>query len=135
MRLEVYGHHLASSEGVVEWVKGSLLTDYEKRMSKELYAEYLARYRARLLAEIGEKAPYFYALTVHVEPAAYEEKGILRRLLQLYLYDFTEFAPEDIVIGRDGEFPYRYVDHYWAPAKDEQRHKIDGENRRSLRPL
>jgi trans-aconitate 2-methyltransferase len=61
VRLEVYGHHLASSEGVVEWVKGSLLTDYEKRMSPELFAEYLVRYRSRLLAEIGLKSPYFYA--------------------------------------------------------------------------
>jgi trans-aconitate 2-methyltransferase len=61
VRLEVYGHHLASSEGVVEWVKGSLLTDYEKRMPEEMYAEYLARYRDRLLTEIGQKAPYFYA--------------------------------------------------------------------------
>ena len=59
--VEVYGHHLESSEGVVEWVKGSLLTDYEKRMPADLYARYLARYRERLLAEIGAKAPYFYA--------------------------------------------------------------------------
>lgn len=61
VRLEVYGHHLESSEGVVEWVKGSLLTDYEKRMPGDLYQRYLARYRERLLAEIGTKAPYFYA--------------------------------------------------------------------------
>jgi len=61
VRLEVYGHHLESTDGVVEWVKGSLLTDYEKRMPAELYRRYLARYRERLIAELGEKAPYFYA--------------------------------------------------------------------------
>ena len=61
VRLEVYGHTLESSDGVVEWVKGSLLTDYEKRMPAELFQEYLARYRQRLLGVIGEKAPYFYA--------------------------------------------------------------------------
>ena len=61
VRLEVYGHHLESTHGVVEWVKGSLLTDYEKRMPAKLYQRYLARYRERLLAEIGERAPYFYA--------------------------------------------------------------------------
>jgi len=61
VRLEVYGHHLESSDGVVEWVKGSLLTDYEKRLPAVLYQRYLERYRERLLAEIGETAPYFYA--------------------------------------------------------------------------
>ena len=61
VRLEVYGHTLESSEGVVEWVKGTLLTDYEKRMPQDLYQQSLARYRERLLGEIGVKAPYFYA--------------------------------------------------------------------------
>lgn len=61
VRLEVYGHHLESSDGVVEWVKGTLLTDYEKRMPAELFQRYLARYRERLLGEIGARAPYFYA--------------------------------------------------------------------------
>jgi len=61
VRLEVYGHTLASSDGVVEWVKGSLLTDYEKRMPPDLFQQYLARYRERLLGEIGVTAPYFYA--------------------------------------------------------------------------
>lgn len=61
IRLEVYGHHLESTEGVVEWVKGSLLTDYERRIPAELFRRYLTRYRERLLAELGMKSPYFYA--------------------------------------------------------------------------
>lgn len=61
VRLQVYGHHLESSDGVVEWVKGTLLTDYERRMAPGLYQQYLARYRERLLSEIGEHSPYFYA--------------------------------------------------------------------------
>ncbi|MBK6561578.1 methyltransferase domain-containing protein [Candidatus Amarobacter glycogenicus] len=61
VRLEVYGHHLESSGGVVEWVKGTLLTDYQKRMPAGLFERYLARYRELLLGEIGMKAPYFYA--------------------------------------------------------------------------
>jgi trans-aconitate 2-methyltransferase len=61
VRLQVYGHTLASSDGVIEWVKGTLLTDYERRMPAALYRAYLARYRERLLAEIGATAPYFYA--------------------------------------------------------------------------
>lgn len=61
VRLQVYGHHLESSDGVIEWVKGTLLTDYERRMPPELYQQYLVRYRQLLLAEIGEHSPYFYA--------------------------------------------------------------------------
>ena len=30
-----------------------------------------------------------------VSPAAFEEKPVLRRLLELYLYDFTEFTGDD----------------------------------------
>ncbi|PFG73902.1 methyltransferase domain-containing protein [Tepidiforma thermophila] len=60
VRLQVYVHRLVSSDEVVEWVRGTLLTDYERRLGPELYAQYLARYRERLLAEIGERAPYVY---------------------------------------------------------------------------
>lgn len=61
VRLQVYGHHLESREGVVEWVRGTLLTDYERRMSAELYARFLARYRERLMAKIEDRRPFFYA--------------------------------------------------------------------------
>lgn len=65
VRLQVYGHHMDSVDGVVEWVKGTLLTDYEKRMSPELWPEYLRRYRAALGAAIhdsgSDAGPYFYA--------------------------------------------------------------------------
>ena len=61
VRLQVYGHHLASRDEVVEWVKGTLLTDYKKRFSPELYEQYLATYRTRLMAELEDRRPYFYA--------------------------------------------------------------------------
>lgn len=60
VRLQVYGHVLRSREEVVEWVKGTLLTDYEKRMPADLYAEFLGRYRERLLAALEDTRPYFY---------------------------------------------------------------------------
>jgi trans-aconitate 2-methyltransferase len=56
----VYGHLLESREGVLEWVKGTYLTEYEKRMSPELYQRYLARYRERLAEEFEESKPFFY---------------------------------------------------------------------------
>ena len=59
------------------------------------------------------------ATNVKVTPASYEEKPVLRRLLELYLYDFTEFIGGDL--NEHGEFVYRYLDHYWAPDAGETR--------------
>ena len=61
VRLQVYGHHLESRDGVVEWVKGTLLTDFEKRLTPELYQQFLARYRDRLMIELDDSRPFFYA--------------------------------------------------------------------------
>ncbi|HEY8672255.1 MAG TPA: methyltransferase domain-containing protein [Candidatus Dormibacteraeota bacterium] len=60
VRMQVYGHVLESAESVVEWVRGTLLTDYESRLSEALYAEFVARYRRRLHAALGDQRPYFY---------------------------------------------------------------------------
>jgi trans-aconitate 2-methyltransferase len=60
VRLQVYGHTLASRDDVIEWVKGTLLTDYEKRLPAELYVDFLQRYRARLLDALEDTQPYFY---------------------------------------------------------------------------
>ncbi|MEK6373413.1 MAG: methyltransferase domain-containing protein [Acidobacteriota bacterium] len=61
VRLQVYGHVLPSSADVVEWVKGTTLTDYQSRLEPAAFEEFVARYRDRLLAEIGDARPYFYA--------------------------------------------------------------------------
>ena len=60
VRLQVYGHMLESPDAVVEWVRGTLLTDYESRMPEAMYAEFVARYRERLNAALGDERPYFY---------------------------------------------------------------------------
>jgi trans-aconitate 2-methyltransferase len=60
VRLQVYTHHLPSRDDVVEWVKGTLLVDYQQRLSAELYVEFLERYRARLLPQLADTRPYFY---------------------------------------------------------------------------
>ncbi len=58
--LQVYGHELESREAVVEWVRGSVLTDYEKRMPPELWPRFLERYRERLLPQLDDTRPFFY---------------------------------------------------------------------------
>jgi trans-aconitate 2-methyltransferase len=61
VRLQVYGHHLASTAEVVEWVKGTSLTRFRERLDDATFERFLGRYRERLLAELGDHQPYFYA--------------------------------------------------------------------------
>ena len=60
VRVEVYGHRLDSRDEVVEWVRGSLLTDYEGRLPAALWPAFLARYRARLGAALPDQRPFLY---------------------------------------------------------------------------
>jgi trans-aconitate 2-methyltransferase len=59
---KIYGHELASTGEVVEWVKGTTLTGVFKRLPDDAAREaFVAAYEKRLLAEVGEHAPYFFA--------------------------------------------------------------------------
>ena len=49
---------------------------------------------------------------VEVVDAAITDKPVVRRLLELYLHDFSEFEPADV--DDHGYFGYRYLDHYWT---------------------
>jgi trans-aconitate 2-methyltransferase len=60
VRLEVYGHALASRDEVVEWVRGTTLTEYERRLPPALWPAFLARYRARLAAALPDDRPFLY---------------------------------------------------------------------------
>ena len=60
VRLQVYAHELESPEAVIEWVRGSVLTDYEKRLPPELWPLFLERYRERLLPQLRDSRPYLY---------------------------------------------------------------------------
>jgi len=60
VRLQVFVHHLPSTADVVEWVKGTTLTRVKRATDAEGYERFLARYRARLLAELGDRTPYTY---------------------------------------------------------------------------
>lgn len=60
VRLEVYTHPLGSREDVVEWVRGTTLTDYERRLDPATWERFLARYRERLLATLPDERPFPY---------------------------------------------------------------------------
>jgi len=60
VRVEVYGHPLASRDEVVEWVRGTTLTDYERRLPPDLWPRFLERYRARLAEALPDERPFLY---------------------------------------------------------------------------
>jgi trans-aconitate 2-methyltransferase len=60
VRLQVYLHRLTARDQVVEWVRGTLLTDYAARMPAELFDAYLDAYRKRLLPRLEDTRPYRY---------------------------------------------------------------------------
>jgi trans-aconitate 2-methyltransferase len=54
----IYTHLLPGREDVVEWFRGSLLTEYERRLPEPAYAEFLDAYRATLLPRLDDRRPY-----------------------------------------------------------------------------
>jgi trans-aconitate 2-methyltransferase len=60
VRLIVYPHVLASREDVVEWVKGTMLTEYKRQLPADMYERFVEAYRGRLLAAFDEAHPFFY---------------------------------------------------------------------------
>jgi trans-aconitate 2-methyltransferase len=59
-QLIVYPHVLASREDVVEWVKGTTLTEYQRHLPADVFEQFFAEYRRRLLAELDDTRPFFF---------------------------------------------------------------------------
>jgi predicted acetyltransferase len=51
-------------------------------------------------------------MDVQIAPVEWDQKPVLRQLLELYNYDFSEYDDEDI--GECGWYGYKYLDHYWT---------------------
>lgn len=49
---------------------------------------------------------------VRLIQADYEDKSLIRNLMQFYLYEITAF--DGARPNRHGLFEYRYLDHYWT---------------------
>jgi trans-aconitate 2-methyltransferase len=60
VRVEIYAHRLAARDDVVEWVRGTYLTDFQKRLDPPAWERFLARYRERLLATLPDERPFLY---------------------------------------------------------------------------
>jgi trans-aconitate 2-methyltransferase len=60
VRVQIYAHLLDDRSQVVEWMRGALLTDYERRLSPEHYARFLERFSALLLPQLTDEQPYLF---------------------------------------------------------------------------
>jgi len=49
---------------------------------------------------------------VQIKQATLEQKDVLRHLIELYKYDFSEFDPVDV--DDQGLFGYKYLELYWT---------------------
>ena len=61
VRLQVYGPVLPSTAGVVDWMAGTSLTRFERLLDDATYAAFVDRYRGRLVEELGDHRPYYFA--------------------------------------------------------------------------
>jgi predicted acetyltransferase len=63
--------------------------------------------------------------SVDVQEATIDEKPVLRRLLELYAHDFSEFNGADV--DDHGTFGYSYLDNYWTqPHRHPLLIRVDG---------
>jgi len=60
VRLQVYGHHLATTSDAVEWVKGTMLTRFKEPLGPGGWNDFVEEFRSRYVAEIGDRSPYFF---------------------------------------------------------------------------
>ena len=60
VRLQVYPHVLPSTRHVVEWVRGTTLTRFEKRLDADAFAAFVADYETELLRVLGDHQPQFF---------------------------------------------------------------------------
>lgn len=58
--LMIYPHVLPGPEAVVEWMKGTLLTEYARHLPPDLFERFLERYRSLLLERLAPARPFFF---------------------------------------------------------------------------
>ena len=62
---------------------------------------------------------------VDVFEAALEDESVVRRLLELYQYDFSEFVDGDL--DEHGTYGYQFLDNYWTePERHPFLFRVDG---------
>ena len=52
------------------------------------------------------------SMSIELVPISFSDSSVLRHLMQLYLYDFSEFTESDV--NHHGLFEYLFLDNYWT---------------------
>jgi trans-aconitate 2-methyltransferase len=60
VRLIVYPHVLATREDAIEWMKGTMLTEYARHLSPDAFDAFVRDYRSRVLAALEPTEPLFF---------------------------------------------------------------------------
>jgi trans-aconitate 2-methyltransferase len=60
--VKVFGHELPHTTDVIEFLKATGLREYLAQLDDAGQTEFLDAYRARLIATVGDRSPYFYQL-------------------------------------------------------------------------
>jgi len=60
VRMQVYAHVLEDVSQIGEWTRGTLLTDYQKRMPGPLFEEFVSRYKEEVAKRVGNARPSFF---------------------------------------------------------------------------
>jgi trans-aconitate 2-methyltransferase len=60
VRLAIYPHLLPSRQDVIEWMKGSLLTAYERKLTPDQFDNFLEEYAKRLIPQLDSERPFFF---------------------------------------------------------------------------
>lgn len=60
LRSQIYSHQLESTQSVIEWVQGSLLTHYRSCLPPDIYAQFFECYRKRIYEHFGDQRPFFF---------------------------------------------------------------------------
>lgn len=60
VRLQVYPHVLPNTRHVVEWVRGTMLTRFEKRLDADAFNAFVVDYEEELLRVLGKHEPHFF---------------------------------------------------------------------------
>lgn len=56
--MQIYLHLLEERDSLVEWARGTLLTDYEKRMPAQLFPQFVDRYREVIGETFADEKPF-----------------------------------------------------------------------------
>ncbi|MEM7591897.1 MAG: GNAT family N-acetyltransferase [Cyanobacteria bacterium P01_A01_bin.83] len=54
-------------------------------------------------------------MNIEITSASVTDKSVIRQMMELYQYDFSEFTKADL--NEHGHFGYPYLDNYWVELK------------------